>query len=145
EIVLPALEQREAHLLVLERVAQERQVLAVELLLQRDGVRAHHRALAAGRRPTQCRHEITQRLADAGARLDQAYATALEQLRDEPRHLALAGAILVAPQLRRHRATRAERTRDVTGLEMRRLGLPRDLDDHVEPRSLVVHDREADA
>ena len=95
EIVPPALEQGERRGVAVggERLAQEGQVLADELLLEIDRVGAHHGALAIGAGPRQRRHEVRERLPDPGARLEQEHAAVVVGVRHVRGHVALAGAV----------------------------------------------------
>src|SRR5207249_1244956 len=74
EIVSPALQQGEAHRLIVQRTREKGEILADELLLQVDGVRRDHRPFAVRGRPAQRRDEIAERLADTGACLEKADA-----------------------------------------------------------------------
>src|SRR5262245_22604140 len=71
EIVAPAFEQSEAHLLVGEGPAEKWEIFADELLLEVDRVRRHDRALAVRGRPSERGNEVAKRFADTGARLEQ--------------------------------------------------------------------------
>src|SRR5215213_4522479 len=101
EIIAPPFEQREAHLLIVERALEERKVLSDELLLQVDGVRRHHGALAIGRGPAKRGDEVAERFTDTCAGFQQTYAAVVVQPRDLHCHRALAGPVLVARMLRR--------------------------------------------
>ena len=133
EVVAPSLQQREAHRLIAQRLREERQILADELLLQVDRVRRHDRALAIRRRPAQRGHEIAERLADAGARLEQPDAALVVDARDRRGHLALARAVLVARDARaRSRPSGPRSCADARRVERLRDSVPRHLDDDVE-------------
>ncbi len=71
-----------------ERRLHERNIFAHELLLQRDRAGREHDLLAAAN----CRHEIGERLADAGSGFDDRVHALQDAALDELRHLHLAGA-----------------------------------------------------
>ena len=58
DVVVPPLEQREAHRLIVQRADQEGEILADQLLLQVDGVGRHHGALPVLRRPAQRGNQV---------------------------------------------------------------------------------------
>ena len=109
EVVPPALEQREARRVVLgrERLAQQRQVLADQLLLEVDRVGADDRPLLVGPRPGQRRHQVGERLPDPGARLHQLHAAVVVPVGDVGRHVPLAAAVLVLAEVRRRSGPRS--------------------------------------
>ena len=84
--------------------AQERDIVTRDLILERAGSRRHDDALAGLQR----RPEVRERLARPGARLDQRDAFVLERAVDEPRHLELRRAVLVAGQALGERASIAK-------------------------------------
>ena len=151
QIIPPALQQREAHLLIGERPLQERQILGDQLLLQGDRIRRHDRAFTVGGGPAECGHEIAQRLANAGACLEQRHAAAIERFGDRSRHRALAGPILVitgpahALHRLRHQSVRPERDIDVVERHRLHLLRARHLGHDIHAGGLVIHDREAHA
>ena len=128
-----------------ERAPEQRQVLADELFLQVDGVGADDGALAVGARPGQRRHQVCERLADAGARLEQEDAAVVVAVRDVGGHVPLGGPVLVLPEHRRHRTPLAQGVHHVEGVDAHGGLRARDLDDHVQLGHLVVDDAEADA
>ena len=77
---------------------EEGQVLADQLLLQVDGVRRDDHPLAVGLRPQDRGHQIGERLAGAGARLDGQHVAPVEGAGDRVEHLELLQAVLVAGQ-----------------------------------------------
>jgi hypothetical protein len=84
QVVIATLEQFDARRNT-ERVDDERDVLAHELLLQRDRAGGDHDLLPR----TQRRHEIGERFADAGARLDERVDVLEDPALDQLRHLHL--------------------------------------------------------
>ena len=75
---------------------EEGNILAEELFLQRDGAGRDHGLLAA----LEDREEIAERLAAAGARLDEGVAAGRNGLLDETRHFELLRSIFGSRQLR---------------------------------------------
>ena len=122
EIVVPAFEQCEAHSLVAQRAYEERQILADELLLQVDRVRRHDRALTVRRRPPQRRHEITERLADAGSGLEESDSAVVVQPRNFRRHRALSRPILIARVHGGYASVRPEIAIDRRRVELHEVG-----------------------
>ena len=88
-----------------QRVAQRRQVLVVDLILEDAGAHGHQHAASA----EDGRHQVGQRLAGAAARLREQHAAALEDVADRLRHRALAGAQLERGQRGGQRAAVGER------------------------------------
>jgi len=84
--------------------AQEREVVARDLILQRARAGRDDHALAARERG----HEVRERLAGAGAGLDEQRPIVGERARDRRGHHALLGAILVVRDRRRQRSARRE-------------------------------------
>ena len=128
-----------------ERAAQQRQVLADQLLLEVDGVGADDRALAVGARPGQRRHQVGERLADARARLEQEDAAVVVAVGDVGGHVPLGGPVLILAEHRRHGAVLAEGVYHVERVDAHGGLRVRNLDDHVQLGGLVVDDAEADA
>ena len=147
EIVAPALEQREGRLILIvaQRASQQRQVLADQLLLQVDRVGRYDRAFAIGPRPGQRRHQVRERLAHAGAGLEEQHAAVVVRVHQVRGQVALALTILVAAQFAGDRTVLAEQRDDVERIERRdgrRLG---DFDHHIQLFAAVVDDPESDA
>ena len=147
QIVAPPLEQREARRVVSggESARQDRQVLADELLLQVDRVCGHDGALAVLPRPHERRHEVGERLANAGPRLEQCHSAVVVHVGRVGRHIALARPVLERAQHAGDGPVLGEQSGDVHGVEPRGRPRPRHLDHHVAGGDVVVHDREADA
>ena len=145
EVVAPSLQERVGRdvLVVAQRPAQQRQVLADELLLQVDGVRAHDRPLAVRPGPRQGRDEVGERLPHPGPRLEHQHATLVVRVDEVGREVALALAILVAAQRLRDGSPLAQQRDHVERIDRRAHGRRRHLDDDVEPARCIVHDREA--
>ena len=99
KIILPAFHERG---LELDRqdFFDDRNVLVQELLLQVDRVGRDDRFLLLLVREQHRRHEIGERLADAGAGFDHEVALLLERLRDRGRHRLLLRPILEVAGLR---------------------------------------------
>jgi hypothetical protein len=96
---------------------QERQVLLLELLLQRDGARAHdHRSLPLVRVGVQHGgQQVRERLADAGAGFGAEVPLRRERLLDRRRQLELFAADLVAGKAARDRPVAAQQFGDAAG------------------------------
>ena len=145
EVVPPPLEQRERRRVALpaQGPTQERKVLADQLFLQVDGVRAHHGALAVDPRPVEGGHEVGERLSDACARLQQLHAAVVVPVGDVGGHVALAAPVLVLAELPRHRAALAQSVDHVERVDPEHRAIVRHLDHDVELGGSVVDDAEA--
>ncbi len=128
-----------------ERAGENREILADELLLEIDGVGRHDGPLAVLAGPHERRHQIGERLADAGAGLEQADAAVVVEVRHVGRHVALAGAVLEAPEGAGHGAPRREQRRHVDRIDPRGGARSRALHHHVALGDVVVDDRESHA
>ena len=145
QIVAPSLEQREAHPLIAKCSREKRQILADELFLQVDRVRGDDGPFPVRRRPAQRRHEVPERLADTGARLQQPDAAVVVDSRDGRRHVALARAIFVARMLQRDSSAGSKVVRDGSRIDPLPCVGAWHFDDDVERARLVVDDAESDA
>ena len=94
--------------LVLDRLDQPREVPLDQLVLQREGRGGDHDPAVVQQR----RHQVGQRLAGAGAGLDEQVLAVLERVGDRLGHLDLAGA---APDRRAPRRPRPARSRTRLG------------------------------
>ncbi len=110
EVVRAPLEQRDAQRTV-ERALDQRNVLTHELLLQRDRPGREHDLLTAADR----RHEIGERLSDAGAGFDDGVQAFQDAALDGLRHLQLPGTWFVSIQRPRKWALGAENLLEVNG------------------------------
>ena len=147
EIIPPSLQQRERRFVlgVGERASQQREVLPHQLFLQVDRIGRHHGALTVGAGPGQRWHQVGERLAHAGAGLQQQYAAIVVAIHEMGRQVALALAVLVTAEFARDRSVLAEKCDDVERIEARhrlRLG---HLDHDEQAFAVVVHNAEADA
>ena len=107
--MVASLEERGRHRRARE-VRQRRQVVVDQLLLQVDRVRGDDRPALRAIRPQHERHQVRERLADAGTGLDHEPASPVQRLRHGSRHLHLLVAVLVAV-VACERAVGAERRR----------------------------------
>jgi hypothetical protein len=145
DVVAPPFEQREANLLIAQRLRQKGEILADELFLEVDRVGGHDGALTIRRRPAQRGHQVAERFADAGAGFQQADAAVVVESRDRRRHVALARTVLVTAMLAGDRSLGAEVVRDGLRIEPRLLVSARHLHHYIERARVVVDDAEADA
>ena len=102
------LERRRQQAGVIEHRAQARQVDAGDLVLQRLGAGADDDLASRQQR----RHQVGERLAGAGAGLDQQALVAVDRVGDAVRHRQLSGTRLVAGKQRRRRARRSQQRTD---------------------------------
>ena len=92
---------------------QGRDVLTDELFLEVDGVGGYHHPLASGDGEEGRREQVGQRLADAGAALDDQVMLVVDGAGDRVQHFLLFGAMLKAAEHLGEWASRAEHTVDV--------------------------------
>src|SRR5690606_38501883 len=91
------------------------------------------------------RDEVAERLADAGARLEEADTATVVEACHGSRVGALPGSVFVAAVAGGNGTVRAKVVLDRRAVEPDLLAFTRHLDDHVHPRRVVVGDGEADA
>ena len=147
-VVAPSLEQRESHGLVGKSAGKKGKILPHQLFLQCDGIRGDDRAFAIRRGPAQRRHEIAERLANAGAGLEQSDAAERVQARHAHRHLTLARTILVLAErgeVHGHGTTGSQQRARRRGVERHVRARTRHFDHHVQLCRGIVDDCEPDA
>jgi hypothetical protein len=115
DVVLAALEHRHLRRVGGEQVAEDGDVLLGELFLQGHRVGGDHRASSCALSPEGEGEQVGERLADAGAGLDEQAAAALQGLGDGAGHLDLSLPVLVALDAAGERAAGAEQGGDLVG------------------------------
>jgi len=92
-----------------QRLAQDRQVLVDELVLQINRGRADHDALVVLHGPVDGWDQVRQALADPGRRFDHQVLAGVEGVADRPQHLDLLLAVLVTGKVARQLPIRLNR------------------------------------